>query len=146
MFKNPTNDEICALLGEVKNIAVVGLSPNPARPAHGVARGLQSLGYSIIPVRPAVAEVLGEKAYASLSEATNANELKQIDLVDVFRAPEHVAAIVDECLRLGIKRLWLQDGVIDEEAALRAKAGGMTVVMDRCIWRDLSSICKRLHP
>ena len=80
--------------------------------------------------------MLGEKAYASLAEVP-----EKIDLVDVFRSPEHVGPIVDECLRLGLKRLWLQDGVVNEAAADKAAAGGMTVVMDRCIWRDYTSLC-----
>ena len=135
MFRNPSADEIRAMLGEVKTIAVVGLSPNPDRPAYRIARALQDFGYRIVPVRPKVAEVLGEKAYASLSEVS-----VKVDLVDVFRAAEHVGPIVDECLRLGLKRLWLQDGIVDEDAAERARTGGMTVVMDRCIWRDYRAL------
>jgi predicted CoA-binding protein len=131
MHINPDADAIRAMLREVKTIAVVGLSPNPARPAWRIARALQGFGYRVIPVRPKVAEVLGEKAYASLSEIP-----EKIDLVDVFRAAAHVDAIVDECLRLGLKRIWLQDGVVNQEAAEKAVAGGMTVVMDRCIFRD----------
>lgn len=136
MFRNPPPEAICALLREVKTIAVVGLSPNPARPAFRITRALQGFGYRVIPVRPKVASVLGEKAYGSLAEVP-----EKIDLVDVFRSPEHVGPIVDECLRLGLKRLWLQDGVVNEEAAIRAQAGGMTVVMDRCIWRDYVNLC-----
>ena len=123
------------MLREVKTIAVVGLSPNPDRPAYRIARALQGLGYRIVPVRPKVAEVLGEKAYGSLSDVPG-----KVDLVDVFRAAEHVGPIVDECLRLGLKRLWLQDGIVNEEAAARARAGGMAVVMDRCIWRDYRAL------
>ena len=136
MFRNPDPEAICALLREVKTIAVVGLSPNPARPAFRIARALQGFGYRVIPVRPKVAEVLGEKAYASLSEVP-----EKVDLIDVFRAAEHVGPLVDECLRLGLRRLWLQDGVVNEVAAEKAAAGGMTVVMDRCIWRDFTSLC-----
>ncbi|GAB1413751.1 CoA-binding protein [Candidatus Desulfobacillus denitrificans] len=136
MFCNPPPEEICALLREAKTIAVVGLSPNPARPAFRIAQALQRFGYRVIPVRPKVESVLGEKAYGSLSEVP-----EKIDLVDVFRAPEHVGPLVDECLRLGIRRIWLQDGVVNEEAAEKAVAGGMTVVMDRCIWRDLENLC-----
>ncbi|MCL4725146.1 MAG: CoA-binding protein [Rhodocyclaceae bacterium] len=136
MFCNPPSEEICALLREAKTIAVVGLSPNPARPAFRIAQALQRFGYRVIPVRPKVESVLGEKAYGSLSEVP-----EKIDLVDVFRAPEHVGPLVDECLRLGIRRIWLQDGVVNEEAAEKAVAGGMTVVMDRCIWRDLENLC-----
>lgn len=135
-FANPSPDEIRALLQTVHSIAVVGLSPNPARPSFSVARGLQSKGYRIVPVRPLIDEVLGEKAYADLES------LPQLpDIVDVFRAPEHVPAIVDSCIRLGIKRIWLQDGVIHEEAAQRARDAGITVVMDRCIWRDWVRFC-----
>ena len=136
MFRNPDPAAICALLREVRTIAVVGLSPNPDRPAFRIARALQGFGYRIIPVRPKVESVLGEKAYGSLAEVP-----ERIDLVDVFRSPEHVGPIVDECLRLGLKRLWLQDGVVNEAAAAKASAAGMTVVMDRCIWRDLVSQC-----
>ena len=136
MFRNPAPEDLCALLREVKTIAVVGLSPNPDRPAFRIARALQGFGYRVIPVRPKVESVLGEKAYAALSEVP-----EKIDLVDVFRAAEHVGPLVDECLRLGLKRLWLQDGIVDEAAAAKAVAGGMTVVMDRCIWRELVNLC-----
>ena len=136
MFRNPDPAAICALLREVRTVAVVGLSPNPGRPAFRIARALQGFGYRIIPVRPKVESVLGEKAYASLSEVPD-----RIDLVDVFRAAEHVGPLVDECLRLGLKRLWLQDGIVNEEAAAKASAAGMTVVMDRCIWRDYVGLC-----
>lgn len=131
-FANPDPEAIRQLLNRAHSIAVVGLSPNPARPSFRVAKGLQDSGYRIIPVRPLVTEVLGEKAYPDLESLP---ELP--DIVDVFRAPEHVPAIVESCIRLGIKNLWLQDGVIHEDAALRAMQAGITVVMDRCIWRDL---------
>lgn len=130
-FANPPPDALRALLREVKSIAVLGLSPKANRPSHGVAAALKQFGYRVIPVRPAVSEVLGERAYATLAEVPEVP-----DLVDVFRASEHVAGIVDECIAKGVKRLWLQDGVIDEAAALRAQAAGITVVMDRCIYRD----------
>jgi len=130
-FTNPSLDEIKQLLNNTKTIAVVGLSPKPNRPSHGVAAAMQGFGYRIIPVRPAVDEVLGEKAYADLHALPN-----KPDLVDVFRAPEHVGPIVDACIELGIKAIWLQDGVINEEAAQKAVAAGMTVIMDRCIYRD----------
>ncbi len=124
-------DEIRALLKQVRTIAVVGLSPKPNRPSHVVAESLQCFGYRIIPVRPAIESVLGEKAYADLRELP-----EKPDLVDVFRAAEHVGPLVDECIELGIKALWLQDGVINEEAALKAQQAGITVIMDRCIYRD----------
>ena len=136
MFRNPDPEAICALLREVKTIAVVGLSPNPERPAFRVARALQGFGYRIVPVRPKVDSVLGEKAYTSLAEVP-----EKIDLVDVFRAAEHVGPLVDECMRIGLKRIWLQDGIVNEAAAAKASAAGMTVVMDRCIWRDYTQLC-----
>jgi len=130
-FTNPYLDEIKALLQRTKTIAVVGLSPNPARPSHGVSAAMQGFGYRIIPVRPALEEVLGEKAWPDLHALPN-----RPDMVDVFRAPEHVGPIVDACIELGIKAIWLQDGVVNEEAAKRAVEAGITVVMDRCIYRD----------
>ena len=130
-FSNPAPEEIRQLLNKVHSIAVVGLSPNPARPSFRVAQGLQGRGYHIIPVRPMVDEVLGEKAFPDLESLA---ELP--DIVDVFRAAEHVPAIVESCIKLGIKNLWLQEGIINEEAALRAQQAGINVVMDRCMWRD----------
>ncbi|MBT9498721.1 MULTISPECIES: CoA-binding protein [Zoogloea] len=131
MFTNPTPDQIRSLLQEVKRIAVVGLSPRPERPSYRVSRAMQGFGYRIVPVRPAVSEVLGEKAYATLSDIP-----EKVDMVDVFRAGDQIDPIIDECIALGIPRLWLQDGVINEAAAERARAAGITVVMDRCVWRD----------
>ena len=131
MFTNPTPDQIRSLLREVKTIAVVGLSPRAERPSYRVSRAMQGFGYRIVPVRPAVTEVLGEKAYARLSDIPF-----PVDLVDVFRNADEVGPIVDECIALGVKRLWLQDGVVNEEAAKKARAAGITVVMDRCVWRD----------
>ena len=130
-FANPSANEIRALLLRIKTIAVVGLSASPHRPSHGVARALQGFGYRIIPVNPTVTEVLGEKAYSSLRDL-----LEPVDLVDVFRESRHVADIVDDCIALKLPALWLQDGVIDKAAAQRARAAGLTVVMDRCIYRD----------
>lgn len=130
-FANPTPEQIRALLTQVRSVAVVGLSPQPARPSFNVARALQGFGYRIIPVRPLVDEVLGEKAYPDLESLPEVP-----DIVDVFRASEHVPEIVDSCIKLGIKNLWLQDGVIHEDAALRAQQAGITVVMDRCMYRD----------
>ena len=131
MSANPTPDQIRKLLREVKTIAVVGLSPRAERPSYRVSRAMQGFGYRIVPVRPAVTEVLGEKAYARLSDIPF-----PVDLVDVFRNADEVGPIVDECIALGVKRLWLQDGVVNQEAAQRARAAGITVVMDRCVWRD----------
>lgn len=114
-----------------RTIAVVGLSPKADRPSYRVASQMQRFGYRVIPVRPAVDSVLGEKAYAALHEVP-----EKIDLVDVFRAPEYVDGIVEECLVLKLPAIWLQDGVINIPAARRARAAGMTVVMNRCVYRD----------
>ena len=131
IFSNPAPEKIRLILNTVHSIAVVGLSPNQARPSFRVARGLQSLGYRIIPVRPLISDVLGEKAFPDMESLP---ELP--DIVDVFRAAEHVPAIVESCIKLGIKNLWLQQGVIHEAAAQRAMEAGITVIMDRCMWRD----------
>jgi uncharacterized protein len=130
-FTNPSLDEIRVLLERIHTIAVVGLSPKANRPSHRVAASMQRFGYHIVPVRPAVDEVLGERAYADLRDVPD-----PVDLVDVFRAPEHVDEIVDTCIELAVPALWLQDGVINEAAALRAQRAGIFVVMDRCIYRD----------
>jgi predicted CoA-binding protein len=136
MFKNPGAEERCALLRRVKTIAVVGLSPNPARPSHGVARALQERGYTIVPVHPSADEVLGQKAYRRLSDIP-----VPVDLVDVFRRAEGVPPVVEECIELGLKAIWIQEGIVNEPAARLAQGAGMIVVMDRCIWRDLLQYC-----
>ena len=108
----------------------MGLSPNPRRPSYGVARYLQRAGYRIIPVNPNVSEVLGERAYATLSELPG-----PVDVVEVFRRFEFAGAIVDEAIAIGAAAVWLQDGVVDEAAAGRARAAGLDVVMDDCMMR-----------
>lgn len=136
-FRNPDPEALCGMLrNEVRTIAVVGLSPNAHRPSHHIAAGLQRAGFRVIPVRPMVREVLGEKAYPDLASVPVA-----VDLVNVFRAAPQVGAIVDECLRLGLKRIWIQQGIVNEPAALRARDGGMTVVMDRCVLTDYRACC-----
>ena len=137
MFNNPSPDEIRTILKNAMHIAVVGLSPKPKRPSYQVASALQSFGYKIIPVRPAVDEVLGEKAYADLCDVP-----EPIDMVDVFRAPDKITPIVDVCIERKIPVLWLQDGVVNEAEALRAQAAGITVIMDRCTYRDYMSLIK----
>lgn len=119
------------ILNECRTIAVVGLSSNPARPSYDVARYLQRNGYRIIPVNPNESEVLGERAYPNL-----ANVPEKIDLVDIFRRSEEAGDHVDEAIRLGVKGVWMQDGVIDEAAAARAFDAGLLVVMDDCILRQ----------
>lgn len=130
-FHNPSPQAIRDLLSKARTLAVVGLSPKPGRPSHDVAAAMQNYGYRIIPVRPAVAEVLGEKAYADLREVPD-----KVDIVDVFRAPEHIAPIVDACIEMKLPVLWLQQGIINETEAARAQAAGITVIMDRCIYLD----------
>ena len=135
-FENPGVDERCALLKRVKTIAVVGLSPNPARPSYGVSQAMQGFGYTIVPVHPSAREVLGARAYPRLGDIPVV-----IELVNVFRRAEFIDGVVDECLALGLKNIWIQEGIINEPAALRARAGGMMVVMDCCIYRDYRRYC-----
>jgi hypothetical protein len=142
-FANPDDDALRALFARTRTIAVVGLSPHPARPSFRVAQAMQRYGYRIVPVRPLVDEVLGEKAYPSLADIPFA-----VDLVDVFRAAEHVPAIVEQCLALHCMHrpfstvhhlpaaIWIQEGIVHETAAQHAQAGGMTVVMDRCLIKE----------
>jgi hypothetical protein len=125
------SDAIGELLTRIKTIAVVGLSSSPFRPSFGVAQYMQRKGYRIIPVNPNESTVLGVKAYGSLSEIP-----EKIDLVDVFRRSEFVPEIVDETVRLKIPSLWLQEGVIHEAAAQKARDAGIIVVMDRCILKE----------
>ncbi len=120
-------EAIARILDECRTIAVVGLSSKPTRPSHGVAGYMQRAGYRIIPVNPNEVEVLGEVAYASLSEVS-----RKIDLVDVFRRSEEAGAVVDEAIAVSAKAVWLQEGVIDYSAAQRAVDAGLFVVMDRC--------------
>lgn len=122
------------MLGEARTIAVVGLSDNPQRASYDVAATLLGYGYRIIPVNPALAVWEGIRAVADLDQAASLlGPGEQIDIVDVFRQSQHVAGIVDDCIRLQLPALWLQLGVIDDAAAQRAGQSGMTVVMDRCL-------------
>lgn len=125
------NDEIGTLLKKSKNIAVVGLSDSPLRPSYGVSAYMQTHGYKIIPVNPGIRGALGEKAVPSLSAVQ-----EKIDIVDVFRRSEYVAEVVDEAIRLKVPAIWLQEGVIDEAAAEKARKAGIQVVMDRCILKE----------
>ena len=130
-FSNPDDATLRALFDRVRTIAVVGLSPQPARPSFRVALAMQRYGFRIVPVRPLVDEVLGEKAYASLADIPF-----RVDLVDVFRAAEHVPAIVEQCLALHLPSIWIQEGIVHDAAAHLAQTGGMTVVMDRCLLKE----------
>jgi predicted CoA-binding protein len=130
MGRRAEDEVIERILERTRTIAVVGLSPNPMRPSHGVARYLQRAGYRVVPVNPAIDQVLGERAYPSLRSVPD-----RIDLVDVFRRSEHVAAIVEDAIAIGARAVWLQDGVVDEAAARRARSAGLDLVMDDCIMR-----------
>jgi uncharacterized protein len=125
---NPSNEELRKLLTEARTIAIVGASSNPEKPSHGIMRQLLNAGYRVIPVNPRETEVLGQKAYASLDEVPG-----PIDIVDVFRRSEDTPPIADQAVGAGAKALWLQLGISNEDAAARAKAGGLAVVMNACI-------------
>ena len=119
------------ILKSSRTIAVVGLSANPMRPSNGVAAYLQRAGYRVIPVNPNESEVLGEKCYARLEDVP-----EKIDLVDIFRRPECVPEIVESAIRVGAKTVWMQEGVVNQQAAERARAAGLEVVMDRCTLKE----------
>lgn len=125
---NPSDQDIKALLTSATTIAVVGASSNPDKASHGIMQKLQRVGYRVIPVNPRETNVLGERSYASLVDVP-----ERIDIVDVFRRPEDVPAVADEAVAIGAKVLWLQSGIVNEEAAARAEAKGLVVVMDACI-------------
>lgn len=120
-----------SLLRRSKTIAVVGLSGTPWRPSYGVSEYMQSAGYRIIPVNPKETEVLGEKAYATLEEIPT-----PVDIVNIFRQPRFVPEIVDAAIRIGAKGVWMQEEVVHEEAAQKAREAGLEVVMDRCILKE----------
>ena len=136
-FSNPAADAIATLLRNARTIAIVGLSDNPCRPSYEVAESLRDHGYRIVPVNPKLAVWEGIRAVPDLEHVAGVLAPgERIDIVDVFRPPEQVAAIVEECIRLKLPALWLQLGVVDEAAAERAVEAGMTVVMNRCIKVD----------
>jgi predicted CoA-binding protein len=122
---------IAELLTSARTIAVVGLSSRRSRPSYGVSEYMQGAGYRIIPVNPQESEVLGEKAYPDLDSVP-----VPVDIVDIFRRAEYVPEIVEAAIRIGAKAVWMQEGVVHEEAAERARAAGLTVVMDRCILKE----------
>src|SRR5712671_2867004 len=126
--QNPSDQELKQLLTDATVIAMVGASSNPDKASHGIMQKLQRDGYRVIPVNPREAEVLGERSYASLVDIP-----ERVDIVDVFRRAEDTPAIADEAVTIGAKALWLQTGIVSEEAAARAKKGGLVVVMDACI-------------
>jgi predicted CoA-binding protein len=119
------------LLRSGKTIAVVGLSSRRSRPSYGVSEYMQSQGYRIIPVNPHETEVLGERSWPSLEAIP-----EHVDIVDIFRRSEYVPEVVDAAIRIGAKGVWMQEGVINDEAAAKARAAGLEVVMDRCILKE----------
>jgi predicted CoA-binding protein len=140
MFDNPSKTEIGAFLKRIRSIAILGLSETPGKPSHHVAEELQKFGYRIVPVNPTAKVILGERAWPDLESALAG--AGPVDVVDVFRRPEHVAAIVDECIRLKVPALWLQEGVVDAAAAAKARAAGLFVVMDRCMFKERSALAR----
>ena len=138
-------ETIREILENTKTIAVIGLSNNPGRASYGVAKFMQSQGYRIIPVNPQVDSVLGERSYATLEDAWLAND-KGIDLVNVFRAPEHLPEIVLEVIRLKIPRLWMQEEVIHNQADAEPEAAGIRVVMSHCILKERMAAGWRTMP
>ena len=129
------SDPIYELLARAKTIAVVGLSASPMRASHGVSAYMQAAGYKIIPVNPEIAEALGETAYPSLLEMPP-EVAEKVDFVDVFRRPEYVDEIVEQAIQMHIRAIWLQEGVINERAAEKARRAGILVVMDRCVLKE----------
>ena len=125
---NPPDAELKQLLIDATTIAVVGASSNPDKASYGIMQKLQKAGYRVVPVNPRETEVLGERSYPSLADVP-----ERIDIVDVFRRAEDAPGIADEAVTVGAKALWLQEGIVSEDAAARAKAGGLIVVMDICI-------------
>jgi len=128
------------ILRESKTIAVVGLSPNPDRSSYVVASYLQAQGYRIIPVNPTVEEVLGERSYPDLASVP-----EEVDVVDIFRRPEHVPAIVEAAIAKGAKAIWMQEGIVHEEAAAKAREAGLLVVMDRCMFKEHQRLKAHRH-
>jgi predicted CoA-binding protein len=131
MSSSPQPDAIADLLKRSKTIAVVGLSNSPMRPSHGVSAYMQTSGYHIIPVNPNIKGALGEKAYASLLHVR-----EKIDIVNIFRRPEFVEEIVDQAIQLKLPTIWMQEEVINERAAQKARQAGIFVIMDRCILKE----------
>lgn len=124
-------DQIGEVLKSARNIAVVGLSDSPLRSSHGVAAYMQSQGYRIFPVNPTITDALGEPSYGSLLDVK-----EKIDVVNIFRRPEFVPAVVDQAIQLKVPVIWMQEGVIHEQAAEKARRAGIFVVMDRCILKE----------
>jgi uncharacterized protein len=131
MASSPQPDPVTELLKRAKTIAVVGLSGRPLRPSHGVSAYMQSQGYRIIPVNPQIESCLGERSYPSLLEVP-----EKIDIVNIFRRPEFVQEIVEQAIQLKVPAIWMQEEVVHEKAAEKARRAGIFVVMDRCILKE----------
>jgi predicted CoA-binding protein len=131
MSSSPQPDSIADLLKRSKTIAVVGLSNSPLRPSHGVSAYMQMNGYRIIPVNPKIKEALGENAYATLLDVPD-----KIDIVNIFRRPEFVEEVVDQAIRLKVPAIWMQEEVVNEKAAHKARQAGIFVIMDSCILKE----------
>ena len=142
MHENPSADSLRTILTGASTIAIVGASGNPERPSYGIMRALQHAGYRVIPINPRETEILGEQAYASLDDVK-----VPVDIVDVFRKAEDTPQVADEAVRIGAHVLWLQSGISSEDAAARAEAGGLAVVMDLCIGATVArlGVSKRPH-
>lgn len=128
---NATSDEIAKLLRSSKTIAVIGLSPKPERPSHSVSAYMQAQGYKILPVNPGQTEILGEKVYKSLLEVPG-----PVDIVDIFREPSAVPEIVDQAIAIKAKSIWMQEGIVHNAAAEKARSAGLIVVMNKCIYKE----------
>lgn len=131
MVSQPHSDPIADLLKRSKTIGVVGLSDSPFRPSHGVSAYMQTHGYRIIPVNPRITEALGEKSFPSLLEVP-----EKIDIVNIFRRSEFVEEVVDQAIQLKVPVIWMQEGIIHEKAAEKARQAGIFVVMDHCILKE----------
>ena len=127
------------ILNEYRTVAIVGLSPDPSRPSHRVAKYLDRHGFRVIPVNPDAQEILGKRSYPDMSSVP-----EPIEIVDIFRRSEEVVPIVDEAIKIGAKVVWMQEGVINEKAASMARDAGLLVVMDRCMFKEHQRLSKNL--
>ena len=132
MLQKLNDQQMRELLEQTQTIAIVGLSPKPERPSHRIAKFLQSCSYKIVPVRPAIKTLFGEPVYKVLNEIPFT-----VDLVNVFRAPQHVPEIVEQCIQCNIKAIWLQEGIVHEDAAESAQKAGISIIMDKCIYKEI---------
>jgi hypothetical protein len=135
-YQNPSDDQIKEMVQKYKKVAVVGLSSDQTRPSNAVAKYLQRKGFKIIPVNPNETEILGEKAYPNLSAIP-----EKVEIVDIFRRPEQVPPIVDEAIKIKALVVWMQEGVINHPAALKASQNGIIVVMDKCMLKECRKFC-----